>query len=96
MGIRSTQTIAKSIPSAPSSSMPSPVPRLTVKITKNGTRSLPSGELIIEPSWDYTKDKIVGVMLAKDFRQVIPALLISGTILVLPAAVVLLRRFRRY
>lgn len=68
---------------------------LTITITKSNTRPLPSGELIIEPSWYNTKDKIVGVMLAEDFRRVIPALLISGTTLVLPAVFVLLRRFRQ-
>jgi hypothetical protein len=74
----------------------SPGNKLTVSITKSKMRPLPPGELIIRPEWWNTKDKIVGISLDEDVRQLIPILFVLGSLLALPAAVLLFRvHFRR-
>ena len=65
-----------------------PGTKLTVSIAKNGTEPFPPGELIIVGSWGWwnTKDKLVGIMLDQELRNISTIAIVSGFVLILLAA----------
>jgi hypothetical protein len=65
---------------------------LTVSVVKNGTGSLPQGELIIVGSWWNTKDKLVGIALDQELGSVPTIAIISGLVLILFAGLLTWRR----
>ena len=69
-----------------------PGAEIRVAVSRSGQRPMPSGRLIVEAYSVYTKDKIVGDLLAKDIR--LPAVIasISGLALVAFAAYLQRRR----
>jgi hypothetical protein len=69
-----------------------PRTKLTISVTKRGNEPLPSGELIIAGSWWNTKDKLVGISLDEELRNVATFAIVSGSAVILLAGVLTLRR----
>ncbi len=47
-----------------------PGTKLTISVAKNGTEPVPPGDLIIVGSWWNTKDKLVGISVDEELRDV--------------------------
>lgn len=62
-----------------------PGTKLTVSVAKNGTEPLPPGDLIIVGSWWNTKDKLVGISLGEELRNLSTIAIVSGSVLLLAA-----------
>jgi hypothetical protein len=66
--------------------------KLMISVAKSGSEALPPGDLIIVASWLDTKDKLVGIMLDKEFRKISTAAIVSGLVLISLAAWLTWRR----
>jgi hypothetical protein len=60
-----------------------PGTKLTVSVAKNGTQPLPPGDLIIVGSWWNTKDKLVGIAVDEQLRDIANSGIVSGFVLLL-------------
>jgi hypothetical protein len=69
-----------------------PGTKLTVSVARNQANPLPPGDLIIVASWRNTKDKLVGISLDEELRTVSTIAILSGSALVLLAALLTWRR----
>lgn len=69
-----------------------PGTKLTVSAVKNGTEPLPPGDLIIVGSWWNTKDKLVGISLDEELRNVSTIAIVGGVGLVFAAWLIWRRR----
>jgi hypothetical protein len=69
-----------------------PGTKLTVSVVKNGTESLPPGDLIIVGSWWNTKDKLVGLALDQWLGNAPTIAIVGGVGLILAPWLIWRRR----
>jgi hypothetical protein len=60
-----------------------PGTNVIVSVAKNGTQPLPAGDLIIVGSWWNTKDKLVGIAVDEELRNIANSGIVSGSVLLL-------------